>query len=321
MVLRQREYSGLLLIGDAHLASRTPGYRKDDYPETVLGKVEWCLEYAREEKLLPVFLGDLFHYARDNATWLLVELIRLFSEPVLAIFGNHDVSTTGRLTSSDSLAVLVEAGRVQLVNADAPWVGQLGPISVLIGGSSYGEEIPRRLDKARYGVSADTKVIWLTHHDVRFRGYEEGGRFGPFAIEGVDIAVNGHIHRPLPSAQAGQTLWLNPGNITRLSRGEASMREPQVTELRWDDGWQVCTRVVPHKPFAEAFYELDELEEVQLGESEFIHGLEMLERVRTDDGTGLLGFIERNSEVLGDERVYAEIRRLAEEVIASEHRA
>ena len=79
--------------------------------------------------------------------------------------------------------------------------------------------------------------------------------------------------------------------------------------------------MVPHKPFAEAFYELDELEEVQLGESEFIHGLEMLERVRTDDGTGLLGFIERNSDVLGDQRVYAEIRRLAEEVIASEHRA
>ncbi|NLY52444.1 MAG: metallophosphoesterase [Firmicutes bacterium] len=319
MVLKHMEYSGLLLIGDAHLASRTPGYRKEDYPEIVLGKVEWCLEHAREEKLLPVFLGDLFHYARDNATWLLVELIRLFSEPVLAIVGNHDVSTTGRLTSSDSLTLLVEAGRVRLVSAEAPWVGRLGSIPIMIGGSSYGEMIPRCVDRAKYGVSADTKVIWLTHHDVRFRGYEEGGRFGPFAIEGVDIAINGHIHRPLPSTQAGQTLWLNPGNITRLSRGETSMREPQVTELRWDNGWQVSTQVVPHRPFAEVFYEADELEEVQLGESEFIHGLEMLEKIRTDDGTGLLDFIERNRGALGDERVYAEIMRLAEEVIAGDH--
>lgn len=318
MELDRTSYQGLLLIGDPHLASRVPGYRKDNYPEVILGKVRWCLQLARDSGLLPVMLGDIFHYARDNATWLLVELIRMFSQqPVLGIVGNHDVSMTGRLTESDSLAVLVEAGCFRIVSETEPWVGKLGSVPVLIGGSSYGENIPRCFDKVRFGASDETKVIWLTHHDVRFRGYEENGRFGPFAIDGVDLVVNGHIHRPLESARSGETLWLNPGNITRISRGEASMRKPQVMKVLLSSlGWTVETEVVPHAPFADVFYEVEEGEEVEFGESQFIHGLEMLEKIRTEDGTGLLDFIERNREALGDERVFEEIRKLAEEVVA-----
>ena len=66
MVLRQREYSGLFVDRRCPPCIPPPGYRKERLPETVLGKVECVSGYARGEKLLPVFLGDLFHYARDN---------------------------------------------------------------------------------------------------------------------------------------------------------------------------------------------------------------------------------------------------------------
>ena len=38
----------------------------------------------------PVLLGDLFHYPRDNANWLIVELLELFQGTILSIWGNHD---------------------------------------------------------------------------------------------------------------------------------------------------------------------------------------------------------------------------------------
>ena len=82
---------GLLAIGDPHLECRVPGFRKDDYPRVVLDKVGWCLAYARDHKLLPILLGDIFHLPRDNANWLLGELMVLFHRGVLGIYGNHDV--------------------------------------------------------------------------------------------------------------------------------------------------------------------------------------------------------------------------------------
>ena len=46
-------YVGLLAIGDPHLEGRQPGFRKDDYPNVILDKLAWCLEYAEANRLLP----------------------------------------------------------------------------------------------------------------------------------------------------------------------------------------------------------------------------------------------------------------------------
>ena len=84
------KYKGLLCIGDPHLASRVPGFRKDDYPNTILNKFRWALRYAESHSLLPVVLGDWFHYPRDNANRLIVELFDMLPKTVLGIYGNHD---------------------------------------------------------------------------------------------------------------------------------------------------------------------------------------------------------------------------------------
>jgi hypothetical protein len=39
----------------------------------------------------------------------------------------------------------------------------------------------------------------------------------PFAVEGCDVLINGHIHKTQQSILAGRTRWMNPGNITRQS--------------------------------------------------------------------------------------------------------
>src|SRR4051794_27096026 len=103
-----KDYHGLLCIGDPHLASRVPGFRKDDYPKTVLGKFTYSLDYAQKNRLLPVLLGDLFHRPRDNANWLLVQLMEVLQGEVLAVAGNHDCSESA-LSEHDSLAILCAA--------------------------------------------------------------------------------------------------------------------------------------------------------------------------------------------------------------------
>ena len=73
------QYVGLLLIGDPHIEGRQPGFRKDDFPRVILDKVEWCLNYAKSNNLMPTFLGDMFDKPRDNPTWMIGRLIEMMS--------------------------------------------------------------------------------------------------------------------------------------------------------------------------------------------------------------------------------------------------
>ena len=97
-------------------------------------------------------------------------------------------------------------------------------------------------------------AIWITHHDINIPGYDEGW-IKPHEIEGIDLLINGHIHRRLEGVQAGRTLWVTPGNISRRARSDAS-REHVPAVLRVDvgpNGFQLLHVEVPHRPLRRSF--------------------------------------------------------------------
>ena len=366
-------FRGLLVIGDPHLEARTPGFRKDDYPRTVLGKLTWCLEYAIDEQLFPVLLGDLFQLPRDNPNWLIVELLEMFKgyadrsgAPLAAIYGNHDVHEN-RLDEHDSFSILARAESLTLLDehravllrgpgirsnpTDPPAAGlaetnaDLSPATepstaeppayfqVLLGGTPWGQALPDLDDISRLkmlaGMDTSTEsrcqtgqfIGWITHHDLQLPGYEAGTV--PLATNtGIDVVVNGHIHRPLPAHQQRVeehtgTLWLNPGNITRRKRSDATRAHtPSVLRIDFrDDGtWSYRRETVPHQPFDEVFYEAviqaDEANEA----SNFVAGLAELKARRTETGAGLSQFLELNLSQFA-QPVADEIRDLASEVL------
>src|SRR5688572_26256698 len=110
------EYSGILFIGDPHLASRVPGFRRDDYPRAILEKLRFLLAEALDRRLLPAILGDLFDLPRDNANWLLGEVVELLAgRRVIGIHGNHDCRENS-LADDDSLSVILKARALRLVD-------------------------------------------------------------------------------------------------------------------------------------------------------------------------------------------------------------
>jgi DNA repair exonuclease SbcCD nuclease subunit len=330
----QREYQGLLVLGDPHLASRVPGFRRDDYPQVILRKLEWCLDYSREHRLLPAILGDFFHWPRDNANWLLGRLLELLSGEVLGIFGNHDC-TENQLGEDDSLMVIVRSGRVRLLDRAGPWVGQMGGRPVIVGGTSWGQRLPESFSRDEHGgngqgteepramISGVTvsraMVFWLAHHDVTFPGYEENGRFRPFPIPGIDVVINGHIHRALEDIAAGGTTWLNPGNIARIARSDLTRGHvPSALRIEVDGlGWRKERVEVPHEPYEAVFHPEVVADALATGESSFVRGLADLVARRTQGGAGLMEFLERNLSQF-DERVAREVAVLAKEVLSHE---
>ncbi len=309
------DYVGILLIGDPHLEGRQPGFRKDNYPTVILEKLEWCLSYARENRLLPALLGDLFDKPRDNPNWLIGRLIQILHGEILSLYGNHDVHTTAELSADDSLDLLVKAGCLRLLDEENPWRGRIGPRTVLIGGSSYRRPIPKNYTaEPAPGETLPPLVLWLTHHDILIPGYDEG-RIKPKEITGIDLVVNGHIHRALETVTTGQTRWITPGNISRRSRNDATRTHcPSV--LRLDigaEGFQLTTVEVPHGAFDEVFHPaLAELP-AETASSSFVLGLsEMLAR-RTASGAGLMEFLNHNLAQF-EPAVADAIRALAQEV-------
>ena len=301
---RPGELSGILFIGDPHLASRAPGFRRDDYPQVVMDKLLWALDYARDQRLLPVLLGDLFDYPRDNANWMLVKLLNALHE-VCAVAGNHDMKEN-QLGDNDTLAILVAARAIRLLD-DNPWLGVIGGRPVRIGGASWGRRLPDRVDPD------GRLVFWVAHHDIRFPGYEEEGRLDCRPIAGIDCIVNGHLHRDLGRVQSGPTLWINPGNLTRVARTDASAaHKPGVLRIDiFPDRFDAQRIEAPHLPFDQAFHPGVRAESIETPESPFIADLSS---VRTASGAGLRQFLEAS---LGqfDARVAHEIQLLAKEVL------
>jgi predicted phosphodiesterase len=312
-----RPYNGLLAIGDPHVEGRAPGFRKDDYPEVVLEKLEWCFDYAINNSLLPVILGDLFHLPRDNPNWILGRLIDLFHlhDEVIGVYGNHDVHNNPELTEHDSFSLLVKSHRIRLVSAEYPWRGKMGGRSVVVGGSSYRQPIPERyfaLNPAR--GDGPPLTVWLTHHAINLSGSDEGW-ITPHEIEGVDLLINGHIHRRLEDVQAGRTLWVTPGNISRVARGDAT-RTHVPAVLRIDvtpDKYDLVYVEVPHRPFEEVFYDEVVALESETGASAFVAGLAELQARRTAGGAGLMEFLNYNLDQF-EPAVADEIMELAREV-------
>jgi len=318
------EEKGLLFIGDPHLSSRAPGFRKDDYPATILEKLRWSLNYARENHLRPILLGDLFDFPRDNANWLIVRLLPLLEDETLAIYGNHDCKENA-LDENDTLSILVHANKIRLLDESRVWSGVMDGREVVVGGTSWGQKLPESFDPEaarplqRLGLSVREiapLVFWICHHDLKFPGQEEFTRIDCREIPGIDFIINGHIHRDMGRFQTGKTTWLNPGNISRLSRKDSS-RTHIPSLLRADISQAGCelTRIaIPHQPYDEVFHPQTGEQAPSEAGSIFIQALANFESIRTASGAGLRAFLDANLAQF-EPKIATEIQSLAEEVL------
>ncbi len=285
--------NGLFLVGDPHLADTPPGQRMPGYRDQVLDKLAACLDQAQEQGLTPVVLGDLFHWPRDNSNSLLVALMDLLRpwRPFVLV-GNHD-KYQARLTRDVSLAVLDAAGVVRLLDEPGPQFVLSTPTGdALIGASPDGAPIPKGFDRDEN--TPDT-VVWLTHHNLQFPEFLDRAH-KLRELPGIDLVVNGHIHRPQPTVVCGSTTWANPGNMVRLTFTRRS-KERQPAAHAWRPGMSEPEPwVVPHLDFAQVFpdQEFPPEEQEQAGESLFLSGLERLAWRRTQEGLGLKEFLQAN---------------------------
>lgn len=89
--------SKIAIIGDTHFSPRTPVSRKDDYPETLLNKLNNLLKYCTDNNISDcIFLGDLLNANQMNMEYF-IKLYKAFlmftaaNITLHSIIGNHDI--------------------------------------------------------------------------------------------------------------------------------------------------------------------------------------------------------------------------------------
>lgn len=112
--------SKIIFVGDVHLSPRIPVSRKDNYPETLLNKLDSLRKLAVDNKVSDiVFLGDLFntkHMTLPYFTKCFVKLKAFEDQGIIlhTIVGNHDILYDNDSTLEESpIKLLYESELIQ----------------------------------------------------------------------------------------------------------------------------------------------------------------------------------------------------------------
>lgn len=189
---------------DPHISERSPRARKDNFLETVLGK----LEYIAENNDYVVIAGDLFHI-HNNSTLLFNTVFTLFNKykgKFHAIPGNHDVfnrnlsalnrTTLGSLYYTGVLDLHTKGWDLCGVHFEPCLVNQ-EPKDVPADVEGTNVLIAHKFFES--GFAPDES---LTRDDIRRLGYK--------------VAFLGHDHAPYQEDFFGDTALIRMGSLTRI---------------------------------------------------------------------------------------------------------
>lgn len=242
-------------VGDLHLNTATPKSRIDNYPETLVEKLEslriLCLN--NDIKYL-VFLGDIFHKPAQPVSFI-YQVLQKFLDfknsgiQCYAISGNHDISFESLDTLSKSaLGILFE------VNALVPFSdiyvkGTRTPVH--IKGFHYTEEPTEPDDFTYYN-------IMVAHMFYEFDLSKESLNKEDLARLKYNMVVLGHDHTPYDllteDTISGKVRVVRPGSFSRgTSHSYNINRSIFIDVLNINGQINIKRFVVPSKPSDQIF--------------------------------------------------------------------
>lgn len=233
------------VIFDVHVSDKSPSTRKDDYRQSVLNKLEFCIEQANLRKYSCVLItGDLFHrkIPSHNSHALVGNLLMIFKKcncPIYIIPGNHDIS--GNLTNlyQQPLYVLEKAGACYLLDNDDPVVltdNEDNSFKVSINGAPFSALRDKKdaapLYQLNHFSKADCK-IGMFHQMILPDGmkfFSDYINFEDLIDVNSDIIIDGHYHVGFnPSVQhIGNKYFVNGGSLSRGSSEQFNLEKTPI---------------------------------------------------------------------------------------------
>lgn len=269
----------ILVINDPHIAWTAPLGRVDDYFESIMEKLFYCMQLSHVKKAMTVITGDLFHHKRTTQIpyemlHFMLPVFQAFHSRPLVIPGNHDLGpegTSGLLRRP--LMALAHMGGVNIMvdnslETDDFW-------AYFLAYSATHETNPDHYSPLFWFSDSDSPIDHPTYEEM-----EEARAAGKPLImfahapiipigesrpyphltlnqipgwDTIDYWFVGHVHDDFGVRQYDGTTFVNVGSLARVSRTQMNMtRVPKVALL--DTETRTVEEIeVPHRPASEVF--------------------------------------------------------------------
>lgn len=237
-----RKVRKFLCIADIHGKKKPPQYRKDDYRETLRGKLRYTVDFANTNDLLILIAGDIFHSVKEGVGVLnlIAEELQRAEYPPIAVAGQHDLEFHSDNLLETPIYNLALSGIIRLAGTT--------PIEGVYG-CGYGQEIPEH---------TDPDSILLIHRCIT---PEEPPFYLPDAISAnkalslfrrYSIVVSGDYHQAFhkKSSKYGNQI-INCGPILRSNKDQYDVK-PVFWTIDTNSG-KVKSWEIPIKPPIEVF--------------------------------------------------------------------
>jgi len=295
----------LITSSDEHLADLNPGFRKDNYRDSILKKIEWQGDFARKCGASAILRGgDFFHVKAANKTTYATtsaaaEIHRRYSCPTHAIAGNHDMSNNDPSSvHRQPLGIMFKSGVFQPLR-DESFVD--GTLKVRVVGVEYTTDLAvdglADLVRKRPG---DTYTVAFVHAlasmapEERIQSFFNENIFDyrDLVFEGCpDVYVFGHYHKDQGIVDHMGIKFVNLGAVSRGALTFENLdRKPKVGLIRADSrGITVEEHVIPHEDASDVFdIELKKrLDSERRSLNEFITQLKMNRDLASDSSMEL----------------------------------
>jgi DNA repair exonuclease SbcCD nuclease subunit len=197
------------VIGDLHLTNHRPERRKDDYFQTLLGKLKQAMDIFRREGIEWVIqVGDFFDTptVANRVKAGVLDLLRQYEQKILCVYGQHDITGHSAATLPNSpLAVLQAAGVAMILGRR-----KIDNLTVVYG-ASFGEGMP--------SPHPDDLNILVTHQMIGNRPLYPGQPLESPRVflrkhPEYNLVICGDYHYPFQDSYDGR-LIVNAGAIPR----------------------------------------------------------------------------------------------------------
>jgi len=229
---------------DVHFTSRAPSFRKDNFPETVLKKIEWVGNYAKEIGAYALCGGDLFDTpgVSNSTIGAMLRVINKNFNGIYSICGNHDLyGNNSYNVEKTGIGVLFASGEV----INIPYQGHLFDGEKKYKVRVIGVESKIGLDDTyeNYLLSdlekPDDEIWIMIVHGMLYK--KQSTLIKSVGVDQIlntkaDIVLSGHEHLGFAPIKENGKIFANPGALSRLTTSKSDVNlEVKVAVIDIDE--------------------------------------------------------------------------------------
>lgn len=244
-----------LFMTDTHARTNNPVSRKDDFSETILKKIGWCINYANEIGAFILHGGDWVNRPDTSPAYVskMCKILGDASLPIYGIIGNHDIYGYNKETFyrtplhianvCGAFSIIDEETSLKMGNVYISGAHSSGLIDK--NGRTAEYYTPRRLvPKVHDEIRIHVVHGFLTDHD-----WPDGvpyTKIDDVLDTDADILLTGHEHCGYGILYKNDTCFCNPGALGRVSAAVGDVnRNVQVAVIEVDDDGKFTINMVP----------------------------------------------------------------------------